>query len=50
MLLIYTVKSGKSSVIEERKHLHQKYKIHCHLRYGYFVLVHQIVLMTVQFL
>jgi hypothetical protein len=35
------------TVIKERKHLRKKNKIHCHLRYGYFVTVNQIVVTTV---
>ena len=37
------------AVIEERKHLRKKEKIHCHLRYGYFLTVNQIVMTTVDF-
>jgi hypothetical protein len=35
--------------IEERKHLRKKQTIHCHLRYGYFVTVNQIVMATYNF-
>jgi len=38
------------AVIEERKHLRNKEKIHCHLRYWYFVMVNQIVMTTVEIL
>ena len=34
------------AVIEERKHLRKKSKIHCHLSYGYFETVNQIVMTT----
>ena len=37
-------------VIEARKHLRKKEKIHCHLRYGYFITVNKIVMTTVAFL
>ena len=46
MLLIYTVKSGKSlgSDKGKKKNLRKKYEIHFPLRYGYIVTVNQIVL------
>jgi hypothetical protein len=37
------------AVITDRKHLHKMWKIHCHLRYGYFLAVNQIVMTTVEF-
>jgi NAD-dependent dihydropyrimidine dehydrogenase PreA subunit len=36
-------------VITDRKHLHKMWKIHFHLRYGYFLAVNQIVMTTVEF-
>ena len=51
MLLIYTVKSSESFGSErEKKNIRKKGKIHCHLRYGYFVTVKQIVMTIVAFL
>jgi hypothetical protein len=48
VLRIYTVIPVKVlAVIEVRKHLREKSKIHCHLRYRYFVAVNQIVMTTV---
>ena len=37
------------AVITDRKHLHKMWKIHCHLRYGYFLAVNHIVMTTVEF-
>ena len=51
VLLIYTVKSGKSLGSDRgKKIVHKKSKIHCHLRYGYFVMVNQILMTKVEFL
>ena len=51
VVLIYIVKSlTVVSVIEERYNLRKKENIHCHLRYGYFVVVNQIAMTTVAFL
>ena len=36
------------AVTEERKHLRKKSKIQCHLRYGHFVTVDQIMMTTVE--
>jgi hypothetical protein len=36
-------------LIDERKHLHKKYKIYCHLRYEYFITVNRIVITTLKF-
>jgi hypothetical protein len=38
-----------SAVIEQRKHLRKKWKIHCYLRYGGFLTVNQIVMTKVDF-
>jgi hypothetical protein len=38
------------AVIEEGKILRKKSKIHCHLRYEYFVTVNQIVMRNMEFL
>jgi hypothetical protein len=47
VLLIYTVQSGKSiGTHRGKKHLRKKYKIYCHLRYGYFITVNRIVITT----
>jgi hypothetical protein len=37
------------AVIVERRILHKKSKIHCHLRYEYFVTVNQIVIRNMKF-
>ena len=50
VLLIYTVQSGKSiGTHRGKKHLRKKYKIYCHLRYGYFITVNRIVITTLEF-
>ena len=38
------------SVIEKRKSIRKEEKIHCHLRYRYFVTVNQIMMTTVELL
>jgi hypothetical protein len=48
MLLIYIVKSDKCLVGDRgNTKLRTKENIHCHLRYGYFGMVNQIVMATV---
>jgi hypothetical protein len=36
------------SMAEERTNIRIEEKIHCHLRYGYFVMVNEIVMTTVE--
>lgn len=43
-------KMNLDSMIEERKNESKKEMIHCHLTYGYFVVVNQIVITSVEYL